>query len=229
MVQTHGIFRKARKTHRELHEEVFVTVKVSIEQPSSKPPGESKARRPTSSRTTDSRLALSQPPSSVSPVPPPPMSKKPSLRMSSHNAEARHVVSSTPPSEIPSQPPDQPTTSHSMRDVHPLLRRSDESIAPSNSLSSLNSNSRRDHGHSKQGLRPRDSLVLEKARHFDHLHTLRKVVTLWYYSTPDFISSAHNGRPSVVVDPAYFSVPPVPQLLNISHPQKLEHTRHPST
>ena len=162
-------FRRARKTHRELHEEVIAPVKVSVEQPSRKPPGEIKARRPISSRTTNACPALPQ--AAVPPVPPLPVSKRSSLRMPSHNAEARHSGSSTPPS----QPTDHPTSSHGIKNTHPLFTRSDESIAHSNSLTSLNSSSRRDHGYSKQGLRPRDSLVL-KARHFDHLHTLRKVL-----------------------------------------------------
>lgn len=168
-------FRRARKTHRELHEEVFTPIKVSVEQPSSKPPGEIKARRPTiSSRMTNARPALPQAASAVPPVPPLPISKRPSSRMPSHNAEARLSGSSTL-----SQPTEHHTSSHGMKNTHPLSTHSDESIAHSNSLTSLNSNSRRDYGHSKQGLRPRDSLVLEKARHFDHLHTLRKVFTLW--------------------------------------------------
>ena len=165
-------FRRARKTHRELHEEVFTPVKVSIEQPSSKPSGEIKARRPTSSRMTNARLALPQAALAVPPVPPLPNSKKSSPRMLFHNAEVRHSGASP----LPSQPTDH---SHGIQNTHPLSARSDESIARSDSIASLNSSSRRDHGHYKQGLRPRDSLVLEKARHFDHLNTLRKVFTLW--------------------------------------------------
>jgi hypothetical protein len=167
-------FRRARKTHRELYEEVFTPVKVSVDQPSSKPPGGIRARRPTISRTTNARPVLPQAAPEVPPVPQLPISKRSSLRVPSHNAEARHSGSSTPLS----QPTDQPTSSHGIKSTHPLSTRSDESIAHSNSLTSLNSSSRRDHGHSKQGLRPRDSLVL-KARQFDHLHTLRKVFTLW--------------------------------------------------
>jgi hypothetical protein len=169
------ILKRARKTHRELHEEVFAPVKVSVEQPSSKPSGEIKARRPTISRTTNARPALPQAASAVPPVPPLPISKRSSPRSLSHNAEARH----SNPFPPPSQPTDHLTSSHGIKNTHPLFTRSDESIARSDSTTSLNSNSRRDHGHSKQGFRPRDSLVLEKARHFDHLHTLCEVFTLW--------------------------------------------------
>jgi hypothetical protein len=165
-------FKRARKTHKELHEEVFALVKVSVEQPSSKPLGEIKARRPISSRTTDAHPALPQAAPAVPPVPPLPISKGPSLRMPSDNAEVRRSGSPTPPG----RPTNHPISSHGIKNTHPFSTRSDEFIAHSNSLTSLNSSSRRDHGHSKQGLRPRDSLVLEKARHFDHLHSLRKVL-----------------------------------------------------
>lgn len=171
------LFRRARKTHRVLHEEVFARVKVSVEQPSSKPPGEIKARRPTISRMTNARPASPQAALAVPPVPPLPISKRQSFRMPPNNAEARHSGSFTPPS----QPTDQPTSSHGIKKSYLLSTRSDESIAHSNSLPSPNSSSRRDYGHSKQGHRPRDSLILEnlKARHFEHVHTMRKVFTLW--------------------------------------------------
>ncbi len=167
--------RRVRRAHKALHEEVFAPVKASVEQVLSKPPVENQARYPTSSRIPNAHLAIPQAASSVPPVPPLPVSMRSSLRMPSHNAEARHGGSSTPPPSEPSQPTDRPTT----KNTQPLSTRSEESIAHSNSLTSHNSSSRRDHGHSKQGLRPRDSLVLEKARHFDHPHTPRKVVTLW--------------------------------------------------
>ena len=104
-------FKRARKTHNELHEEAFAPVKVSVDQPSSKPPGGIKARRPTISRTTNARPILPQAAPEVPPVPPLPISKRSSLHVPSHNAEARHSGSSTPPS----QPTDQPTSSHGMK------------------------------------------------------------------------------------------------------------------
>jgi hypothetical protein len=115
-------FRRARKTHMELHEEVFTPVQVCVEQPSSKPPGEIKARRPNSSRATNARPASPRAASAVPPVPPLPISKRPSLRsMPSRNAEARHSGSSTPPS----QPTDQPTSSHGIKITHLFSTRSD--------------------------------------------------------------------------------------------------------
>jgi hypothetical protein len=174
-------FKRVRRTHRELHEEVFAPVKVSVEQALNKPLRGIQARRPTISRTANARVTLppatSPPSSSLPPVPPLPMSKRPSLRMPSRNAEAQHGGLSRPPSEVPSQLIDRPAP-HVTRKSHSVFPRSEESIAQSNSLTSLNSSSNRDHGHSKQSHRPRDSLVLEKARHFEHLHTLRKVTTL---------------------------------------------------
>lgn len=170
--------KRGRKTHRELHEEVFAPVKVSVEQALNKPLRGMQARRPTISRIANVRQATSPPSSSLPPVPPLPISKRPSLRMSSHNAEARYGGMSTPPSEISSLPTGRPTPSHATRNSLSLSTRPEETMARSNSFTSLNSSSRRDHGHSKQSHRPRDSLILEKARHFEH-HTLRKVATLW--------------------------------------------------
>jgi hypothetical protein len=178
-------FKGVRRTHRELHEEVFAPVKVSIEQALNKPVGGIQAQRPNSSKTANLRLALrrtaSPPSSSPPPVPLLPISKRPSPRVPSHNAEARLGGSSTPPFEVPSLPIDRPTSSHGTRDTYSFSTRSEQSIAQSNSLSSLNSSPRRDHGQPKQSHRPRDSLVLEKARHFEHIHTLRKFATLWQY------------------------------------------------
>lgn len=118
--------RRARKTHRELHEEVFAPVKVSVEQPSSKPSGEIKARRTINSRTTNVRPALPQAASAVPPVPPLPISKSSSPRMLSHNAEAQHSGPSTPPG----QPTHHRTSSHGIKNTHPLSTHSDESDSP---------------------------------------------------------------------------------------------------
>lgn len=107
-------FKRAKKTHRELHEEVFAPAKVSIEQASSKLPGEINTRRPIGSRTTNARPALPQAASAVPPVPPLPRSKRPSLPISSHNTEARHSSSSTPPG----QPTDHLTSSHGIKNTY---------------------------------------------------------------------------------------------------------------
>ena len=170
--------KRVRRTHRELHEEIFGPVKVSVEQALNEPLERIQVRRPTSSKAANARLALPQtassPSSSLPSVPPLPLSKRPSSRMPSNNAEARHGGSSTPLSEVPSQ-----TTNRHVTRTHSLSIRPEELIARSNSLTSRNSSPRRDHGHPKQSHRPRDSLILEKARHFDHLHTQSKAATLW--------------------------------------------------
>jgi hypothetical protein len=115
-------FKRVRRSHRELHEELFAPVKVFVEQALNEPLGGFQAQRPTSSRTANVRLALPQtassPPSSPPPVPPLPMSKSPPLRMPFHNGEARHGGSSTPPSEVPSPPTDRLTFSHGTRDAY---------------------------------------------------------------------------------------------------------------
>ena len=118
--------------------------------------------------------ATSLPPGTPPLVPPLPMSHRLSLRMPSHSAEQRHSGPSTHPFEARSRSIDQRTSVTSNAHSSPI--HNGDSIARSNSLRTGNSSPRKDHGHSKQS-RPRDSLVLEKARHFDHLHALGKVAT----------------------------------------------------
>jgi hypothetical protein len=45
-------------------------------------------------------------------------------------------------------------------------------VVQPNTLTSANSSQRKDHVHHKPNHRPRDSLVLEKARLLEHLHAL---------------------------------------------------------
>jgi hypothetical protein len=181
-----SFFRRVRKTHRELHEEVFgpdAPVNGSLEQTIDEPLGGMQARGRTRSMSVIAYPAVPQaaslPPSSLPPVPPLPTSQQLSLRIPSQNAEARHSGLSTHPSEARSQPKDQPTSSHITLNTHhdPSPTRHGKSIARSNSHKTANSSPRRDNGYPKQAHRPRDSLVLEKARHFDHLHALGKVAT----------------------------------------------------
>jgi hypothetical protein len=179
-----SFFRRVRKTHRELHEEVLgpdAPVNGSLEQTIDEPLGGIQARGRTRSKSVIAYPAVPQvaslPPSSPPPVPLLPTSQRLSLRIPSQNAEARHSGLSTPPSEARSQPIDQPTSSHITLNTHPSPTRHGKSIARSNSHKAANSSPRRDNGNPKQAHRPRDSLVLEKARHFDHLHALGKVAT----------------------------------------------------
>jgi len=149
-----------RKTHKELHEEVLGASAPEdlVEQAKDKPLGRIQLHGRTHSET-------------IPPVPPLPMLKGLSLRVPSHNAEERRGVSSALSPEAPSPSTDRRTSSQV---THSSPIHHGDSIARSNSLTSTNSSPRRDPGHSRQGHRIRDSLVLEKARFFDHLHSLRK-------------------------------------------------------
>ncbi|KAI0004991.1 hypothetical protein BJV74DRAFT_317557 [Russula compacta] len=207
--------RRVRRTHKVLHEEVFGAgspVKESVEQAMDRPLGGTQVRGRTRSGTINTNLATPQTttssPSSLPPVPPLPMSKRPSLRM----VEARHGGLPMHPPEARSLPTDRPASSHITLGTHSPSFRHRESITRSNSLTSANSGPRRDHGHSKQSHRPRDSLLLEKTRHFDQSHTL-----------------PYDDRTSSVVnEPGHLPVPPVPQLpFEVPPPQKFNHTKHP--
>jgi hypothetical protein len=182
----HGTFsRRIRRTHRELHEEVFgegFPVNECVEQTIAEPLGGTQARGRTRAKSVSAHPTIGQVqaaslPPTLPPIPPLPTSQRVSLRMPSHNAEARHSVLPAHISETRSRPLDRSTLSRVAPNTHSSPIRHGESISRSNSLTTANSNSRRDHGHPKQGLRPRDSLVLEKARHFDQLHALCKVAT----------------------------------------------------
>lgn len=178
--------RRVRRTHKELHKEVFGTgapVGGSVQQVTDKPLGGIQGRGRARSGTVNAHPALphilSSPPTTLPPVPPLPTStsKRPSLRVPSHYPEAQHSDLSTDPPEARSQPIDQPTSFHVRLSSYSSPTRQAGSIDRSNSLTSGNSSPRRDHGHSRQSHRPRDSLVLEKARLFDHLHALCKAAT----------------------------------------------------
>lgn len=175
-------FRRVRRTHKALYEEVFgagSSVKESVEQAIDRPLGGSQVRGRARSGTINTNLAIRQntslSPSSLPPVPPLPMSKRPSLRM----VEARHGGLSMHPPEARNLSTDRPASSHITLSTQSPSFHHGESIAltRSNSLTSANSGPRRDHGHSKQSHRPRDSLLLEKTRHFDQSYALRKVAT----------------------------------------------------
>jgi hypothetical protein len=175
--------RRVRKTHRELHEEVFgadTPMNGSVERTKDEPLGGIQTRYRTRSKSINAHPAVLQAASSPSSSPPPvpslPMSHRLSLRIPSHNAEGRHSGPSTHPSEAHSRSIDWRTSSLVTSNTHSSLMRNGDSIDRSNSLRTGSSSPRKDHGHSRQS-RPRDSLVLEKARHFDHLHALGKVAT----------------------------------------------------
>jgi hypothetical protein len=214
---THVSFRRVRRTHRELHEEVFgagAPVSASVGQTIDELLGGIQARGRTRSKSIIAHPAVPQatslPLSSLPPIPPLPASERLSLRITSHNTEARPNGLSTPPFEASSRPVDGPTSSQV---THLSLIGNGGSIVRSNSHTTTNSSPRRDHGHSKQSHRPRDSLVLEKARYFEHLHSSRRFDTVWQYRCPDILCPALDDHASSVVDEfANLPAPPVPQL-----------------
>jgi hypothetical protein len=170
------IHRKVRKTHNELHEEVFrqgAPVKEFVERV-----GGYQAQGRARSGTVGARYA--SPPTtssspSLPPVPPLPISNQASPRIASSivATQERGLLSHPEAARDPST--DQPISSSS----HIASPTDVEGPkAQSNSLTNASLGPRRDHGHPKQGHRPRDSLVLEKARLIDQLHALRKISIL---------------------------------------------------
>jgi hypothetical protein len=166
---THVPFRRVRKTHGELHEEVF-----GADAPANEPAEQAiiQARGRIRSKSINAHPAVPQaaslPLSSLPPIPSLPMSQRLPLRMPTHNAEARH-------SDFSIHPSGARTSSYVTSSPHSSPIRNGESVVRSNSYTTTNSSPRGDHGFSKQNHRPRDSLILEKARYFEHLHALCKV------------------------------------------------------
>lgn len=164
--------RKVRRTHKELHEEVFGTgapVKEFVEQVTSQPFGGYHARSRVRSGTVSTHFA-SRP---LPPVPPLPSLNRASPPVSSPNVETREV---THP-EVARDPSTRPISFH----VHVAL---DSRLSPTGDegsmtrSNSLSSSPRRDHGRPRQGSRLRDSIVLEKARLIEQAHTLCKITIL---------------------------------------------------
>ncbi|KAI9508920.1 hypothetical protein F5148DRAFT_1191453 [Russula earlei] len=194
--------RTARKTHKELHEEVFGAGLWMCRWEESKCTIEP---MPGTCYTHSASLRTAS-------SPPIPMSKGPSLRELPHNVEERDGSLSTPSLEGLDLPTVQQAPSHLASNAPSSLTHQGESIVQAHSPASANLSPRKDHGHTKHGHRPRDSLVLEKARFFDHLHA----------------PSHNNQTPSVVDEPAPLPVPPVPQLpFNTPHPRRLDHSKYP--
>jgi len=230
---THVPFMRVRRTHRELHEEVFgagAPVSASVGQIVDEPLGGIQARGRTRSKSIIAHPAVPQatslPLSSLPPIPPLPAPQRLSLRIPSHNTEARHNGLSTPPFEASSRPADGPTSSQ-VTHLSPIGNGG--SIVRSNPYTTANSSPRRDHGHSKQSHRPRDSLVLEKARYFEHLRSSCKFDAVWQYRCPDISCSALDDHSLSVVDEfANLPAPPVPQLpFEVPQPQTLDRTKNP--
>lgn len=164
---SHGsISRKARKTHKDLHEEVLGAdiltgehVQLAMARPQTGTHAPGRVRSGTVIAHLGSRPSLLSSPDFLPPVPPLPVSnltaRRGGLPVATRNLADRPV----------SSPPVQP----SPIDNEGLM-------VQSNTLTFANSSQRRDHAHHKQNHRPRDSLVLEKARLLEQLHALCKSV-----------------------------------------------------
>ena len=168
-----SVSREARKTHKELHEEVLGTdtlpeesVQLVIANPQTRIPARGRARSGTVSAHLGSRQGLSSSPDSLPPVPPLPVS----------NLKVRR--GGLPVSPIATRNlADRPVSSHVIPPTHPTPIDDEGLVVRSHTLTSANSSQRRDHTHHRQSHRPRDSLVLEKARHFDHFRALCEIVS----------------------------------------------------
>ncbi|KAH9179730.1 hypothetical protein EDB89DRAFT_1922883 [Lactarius sanguifluus] len=169
------ISRKARKTHKDLHDEVFATdalVKEPIQPAIARPQTGTHARGRVRSGTVSAHPGLRQSvssPSSLPPVPPLPVSTA-TRRTTTPNAEVRR--SGLPASPIATRNlADRPVSYYTAPPQQPSPIDDEGLLVQSNTFVSANSGQRKDHAHHKQN-RPRDSLVLEKARLFEHLHVL---------------------------------------------------------
>ncbi|KAH9077205.1 hypothetical protein EDB83DRAFT_2671856 [Lactarius deliciosus] len=170
------ISRKARKTHKDLHDEVFVTdalAKEPVQPAIARLQTGTHARGRVRSGTVSAHPGLRQSvsfPSSLPPVPPLPVSTLATRRTTTSNAEARR--SGLPVSPVATRNlADRPVSSYTAPPQQPSPIDDEGLLVQSNILMSANSSQRRDHAHHKQN-RPRDSLVLEKARLFEHLNAL---------------------------------------------------------
>jgi hypothetical protein len=139
-------------------------VQVAIASPQTRTHARGRARSGTVSAHLGLRQGLSSSPDSLPPVPPLPVSNLTARR--GGLPATRNLA-------------DRPVSSHIAPPTHPSPIDDEGLVVQPNTLTSVNSSQRRDHAHHKQSHRPRDSLVLEKARLFDHLHALCKIVSSW--------------------------------------------------
>lgn len=163
-----SISRKARKTHRELHEGVLgmdvlteEPVPVAIARPQAGTHARGRVRSGTVSAHVGLRQSVSSSPGSLPPVPPLPVS----------NLTARRGDLPAPPVATRNLA-DRPVSSRIVPPTHVSPIDDEGVVGQSTTLTSTDYGQRRDHARHKQSHRPRDSLVLEKARLFDHLHAL---------------------------------------------------------
>ncbi|KAI0254668.1 hypothetical protein BJV78DRAFT_1359146 [Lactifluus subvellereus] len=186
------IRRKVRRTHKELHEEVFgagAPVEF-VEQVTGQPLGGYHARSRVRSGTVSTHFT-SRP---LPPVPPLPISNRASPPITFPNVET------------------QKGDFHVVLNSHSSPTDDEGSMALSNSLTAASSSPRKDHGRTKPSPRPRDSLVLEKARLIDQTHTRLR----------------DDQSPSILGESAHVLAPPVPQRpVGVPRSQKLDLSKYP--
>jgi hypothetical protein len=137
------------------------SVQLVIASPQTRTPARGRARSGTVSAHLGLRQGLSSFPDSLPPVPPLPVSN---LKARRGGFATRNLA-------------DRPVSSHVIPPTHPTPIDDEGLVVLSHTLTSVNSSQRRDHTHHRQSHRPRDSLVLEKARLFDHFRALCEIVS----------------------------------------------------
>jgi hypothetical protein len=190
-----SIHQKVKKSHNELHEEVFragAPPKEFDEQVIDEPLGGYQERSRVRSGTVRAQFPFLQTIPSTRglqhPVPPLPVLNQASPRATSPNMGTQATQELMRVGSARDPPTDRPI-SHAHVALNSRSSPTDDGgpMAQSNSPTTASSRPRRDHGHSKQSHhRPRDSLVLEKARLIDQFHTLRKIDILPCRRSPDF-------------------------------------------
>ncbi len=146
-------------------------VQLAIARPQAGTHARGRVRSGTVSAHLGLRQSVALSPGSLPPVPPLPVSNL-TRRTTTSNAEARR--SGLPVSPVVTHNlADRPVSSYIAPPQQP------SPIEDEGTFTSVNSSRRRDHAHHKQHHRPRDSLVLEKARLFEHPHAPCKVVGSW--------------------------------------------------
>jgi hypothetical protein len=174
--------RKARKTHKDLHGEVLGTdapaeelVQLAIVRPQTETHARGRVRSGTVSSHHGLRQNISSSPGSLPPVPPLPVS----------NLTARQ--DGLPITVVATRDlADRPVFSHIGPPTLPPPNEDERLVVQSNTITSANSSQRRDHTRHRQSHRPRDSLILEKARFLDHFH-LCKLFSQWRNCHPDIL------------------------------------------
>ncbi|KAI0268285.1 hypothetical protein BC834DRAFT_868729 [Gloeopeniophorella convolvens] len=204
--------RRPSRSHKELHEAVFgPELSLDMDQVAPLQPAFPIRSRTRSGTVIASPRVATPPSGSLPPLP--------TLRTSpidgTLRAGARQSGLPAHPAVNRSPLTARPASSYVASHVH-LSPTEENRLTRSNSIASIGASPRREHGHHKPAPRPRDSLVLEKARQFDQLNTLPH---------EDQLPSTLSGTLAEFPLPP---VPPVPQLpTGVPRPHKLDHSKYP--